>query len=89
MIDGRLHVLEYALKADFAIIRAHQADRYGNLTYQGTSRNFNGAMAGAARVTIAEVDEMVPLGTLVPENVATPAIYVDRVASRQDSREVA
>ncbi len=89
MIDGRLHVLEYGLKADFAIIRAHQADRYGNLTYQGTSRNFNGAMAGAARVTIAEVDEMVPLGQLVPENVATPAIYVDRVASRQDSREVA
>ncbi len=88
-IDGRLQVLEYALKADFAIIRAHQADRYGNLVYQGTSRNFNGAMAGAARVTIAEVDEMVPLGALVPENVATPAIYVDRVASRKDSREVA
>ena len=89
MIDGRLHVIEYALKADFALIRAYQADRYGNLTYQGTSRNFNGAMAGAAKVTLAEVDEMVPLGELVPENVATPAIYVDRVASRKDSREVA
>ena len=89
LIDGRLHVLEYAFKADFALIRAYRADVYGNLVYQGTSRNFNGAMAGAAKVTIAEVDEMVPLGDLVPENVATPAIYVDRVVSRRESREVA
>jgi 3-oxoadipate CoA-transferase alpha subunit len=88
LIDGRLHVLEYAFRADFALIRAYRADRYGNLVYQGTSRNFNGAMAGAAKVTIAEVDEMVQLGNLVPENVATPALYVDRVASRKDSREV-
>lgn len=85
--DGREYVLEHALKADFAFVRAYKADRYGNLVYQGTSRNFNGAMAGAATVTIAEVDEMVELGDLIPEAVATPAIYVDRLVSRQDSRE--
>ncbi len=85
--NGREYILEYALKADFAFVRAHKADRYGNLVYQGTSRNFNGAMAGAATVTIAEVDEMVELGDLIPEAVGTPAIYVDRVVSRQDSRE--
>lgn len=87
VIDGRKYVLEYALKADFALIRAHKADRWGNLVYQGTSRNFNGAMAGAARVTIAEVDEMVELGELPPEGIATPSIYVNRVVSRKNSRE--
>jgi len=87
VIDGREYLLEYALKADFSLVRAHKADRYGNLIYQGTSRKFNGAMAGAATVTIAEVDEMVELGSLAPEAVATPAVYVDRIASRQDSKE--
>ena len=87
IIDGKHYVLEYALKADFALVRAHKADRWGNLVYQGTFQNFNGTMAGAAKVTIAEVDQMVPLGELDPEAVATPSIYVNRVASRQDSRE--
>ena len=59
----------------------------GNLIYQGTSRNFNGAMAGAAKVTIAEVDEMVELGQIPPEAAATPSIYVNRIASRKDSKE--
>ena len=85
VIDGRNNVLEYPLKADFALIRAHKADRYGNLVYQGTSRNFNPVMAGAAKVTIAEVDELVPLGSLDPEAIVTPGIYVDRVAVRQNS----
>lgn len=80
--DGRKNVLELPLKADFALVRAHKADRYGNLVYQGTSRNFNPVMAGAANVTIAEVDLVVPLGDLDPEAVATPSIYVDRVVSR-------
>jgi 3-oxoadipate CoA-transferase alpha subunit len=80
--DGRKNVLELPLKADFALVRAHKADRYGNLVYQGTSRNFNPVMAGAARVTIAEVDLVVPLGDLDPEAVVTPSIYVDRVVSR-------
>ncbi|MEK7353239.1 MAG: 3-oxoacid CoA-transferase subunit A [Chloroflexota bacterium] len=87
MIDGKMHVLEHALKADFALVRANKADRWGNLVYQGTSRNFNGAMAGAAKVTIAEVNEMVALGELNPEGIATPSIYVNRICSRKDSRE--
>ncbi len=87
VINGITCVLEYALKADFALIRAHKADRWGNLVYQGTSRNFNGAMAGAAEVTIAEVDMIVPLGDLDPEAIATPSIYVDRVAARKNIEE--
>jgi 3-oxoadipate CoA-transferase alpha subunit len=84
VIDGRNNVLEYPLKADFALIRAYKADRYGNLVYQGTSRNFNPVMAGAAGVTIAEVDELVQLGDLDPEVIVTPSIYVDRVVVRSD-----
>ena len=87
VFDSKTYLLEYAIKADFAFVRAHKADRWGNLVYQGTSRNFNGAMAGAAKVTIAEVDEMVELGTLNPEGVSTPSIYVNRIASRKDSKE--
>ena len=81
-IDGRDYILEYALKADFAFVRAYKGDRRGNLVYQGTSRNFNATMAGAAKVTIAEVDQVVDLGDLDPEAVATPGIYVDRVVAR-------
>ncbi|MSQ25244.1 MAG: 3-oxoacid CoA-transferase subunit A [Dehalococcoidia bacterium] len=79
---GRLHVLEHALTADYAFIRAHRADTMGNLTYRGTSRNFNPAMATAARVTIAEVDEIVPAGEIDPEAVVTPGIYVRRIVQR-------
>jgi 3-oxoadipate CoA-transferase alpha subunit len=81
-IDGRLHLLEYAIKADFALIKAHKADRWGNLTYRGTSRSINDNMAGAAKVTIAEVDEIVELGELDPECIVTPGVYVDRVVAR-------
>ena len=79
--NGVPHVLETALKADFAIIRAHKADRYGNLVYRGAP-TFNATMAGAARVTIAEVDEIVPLGELTPEQIVTPGVYVQRVVVR-------
>jgi 3-oxoadipate CoA-transferase alpha subunit len=82
IFDGRRHILERALTADFALIHAHRADRWGNLVYQGTSRTFNATMAGAARVTIAEVDEIVELGELDPEAIVTPSIYVDRVVAR-------
>ncbi len=82
VFDGREYILEHALKADFAFVRAYRADRRGNLVYQGTSRNFNATMAGAAKVTIAEVDEIVELGAINPEAVATPGIYVDRVVPR-------
>lgn len=83
VIDDREHVLEYPLKADFALVRGYKADRYGNCTYQGTSRNFNPVMAGAAKVTIIEVDELVELGNLDPESIVTPGIYVDRIAVRE------
>lgn len=81
-IDGQDYLLEYAIKSDFAIIWAYKADRYGNLIYKGTSRTFNATMAGAATITVAEVAEVVELGELDPEAVATPGIYVDRVVRR-------
>ncbi len=79
--DGVPHLLETALKADFALIRAHRADRYGNLVYRGP-RTFNETMAGAARVTVAEVAEVVPLGDLGPDAIHTPGVYVQRVVVR-------
>ncbi|MFC2004515.1 CoA transferase subunit A [Chloroflexota bacterium] len=82
LIEGRKNVLEYAIKADFALIKAHKADRWGNLVYKGTARNFNAVMAGAARITIAEVDQTVALGELDSEAIVTPAIYVNRVVVR-------
>jgi 3-oxoadipate CoA-transferase alpha subunit len=80
--NGKPCLLEHALRADFALIRALKADRYGNLVYRGTSRSFNATMAGAAEVTIAEVDEVVELGELDPEAIVTSGVYVDRVAVR-------
>jgi len=82
VIDGHEYLLELPIKADFALIHAHRGDRWGNLVYRGTSRTFNPTMAGAARVTIAEVDEIVELGELDPEAIVTPGVYVDRVVSR-------
>ncbi len=82
IINGHKHLLEYPIQADFALIRAHKADRWGNLVYKGTSRTFNATMAGAARVTIAEVDKIVELGDLDPEVIVTPGLYVDRVVER-------
>jgi 3-oxoadipate CoA-transferase alpha subunit len=81
-IRGKTYLLEYPIEADFAFIWAYKADRYGNLVYKGTSRTFNATMAGAARVTIAEVAEVVELGGLDPEAIVTPAAYVDRVVTR-------
>ena len=78
-IDGRPYVLERALGADFALIRAFRADAMGNLVYRNAARNFNPMMATAARVTIAEVAEVVEAGTLDPEGIVTPGIFVDRV----------
>ena len=79
LFDGRGHLLEHALTADFALLRAHKADALGNLVYRGTSRNFNGVMVTAAKTTIIEVDEVVPSGDLDPLAVHTPGIYVDRI----------
>ena len=78
-IDGRDYVLEFPIRGDVALIRAHVADRMGNLVYRKTARNFGPVMATAAAVTIAEVSRIVEVGTLDPEAVVTPAIYVDRL----------
>ena len=78
-IGNRTYVLEQALHADFALIKAWRGDRYGNLVYRKTARNFNPVMATAADVTIAEVEELVEPGTLDPDHIITPGIYVDRI----------
>jgi len=80
-IDGRNYVLEYPLKADFALIKAHRGDRWGNLTYRKTARNFGPVMATAATVTVAQVEDIVPLGTLDPEDIVTPGVFVDRLVA--------
>jgi len=77
--DGRPYLLERTLTADFAFIKAWKGDRWGNLVYRKTARNFNPMMATAARVTIAEVEELVELGELDPNAVVTPGIYVKRI----------
>ncbi|QQK74398.1 CoA transferase subunit A [Salicibibacter cibarius] len=79
VIDGETYVLERSLKADVALIRAEKADTKGNLVYYKTARNFNPNMATAASYVIAEVDEIVEEGTLSPELIATPHLYVDAV----------
>ncbi|MBI2847437.1 MAG: CoA transferase subunit A [Chloroflexi bacterium] len=81
-IGGKEHILEIALFADYALIRACKADKLGNLAYRGTSRCFNAIMATAARITIAEVDEIVEPGELDPGKIITPAIYVKRIVQR-------
>ena len=78
-IDGRTHVLEYPIKGDYALIAAHRADTLGNLVYRKTARNFGPVMATAARTTIVQVSEVVPVGALDPEAVVTPSIFVDRI----------
>ncbi|MEU3554695.1 3-oxoacid CoA-transferase subunit A [Streptomyces fragilis] len=78
-IDGRTYVLEYPIKGDVALIGAHRADRMGNLVYRRTARNFGPVMATAATTVIAQVREIVETGSLDPEAVVTPSIYVDRV----------
>jgi 3-oxoadipate CoA-transferase alpha subunit len=78
-IDGRDYVLEYPIHADFALIKALRGDRWGNLVYRKTARNFGPIMASAAKCTVAQVREIVNLGDLDPESVVTPGIFVQRV----------
>ena len=80
-IEGRNYVLEYPIRADFALIKANRGDRWGNLVYRKAARNFGPIMAMAAKCTIAQVREIVPLGELDPEVVITPGIFVKRVVS--------
>ena len=77
--NGKMHVLEQAFKADFAIVKAWKGDTAGNLIFKGTARNFNPCMAGAATITIAEVEELVEAGTLDPNQIHIPGIFVQRI----------
>jgi 3-oxoadipate CoA-transferase alpha subunit len=79
VIDGRGYVLEYPIHADFALIKAERGDRWGNLVYRKTARNFGPIMASAAKVTVATVHEVVELGSLDPESIVTPGLFVKRV----------
>lgn len=81
VFGGKPYLLETALHADFALIKAYRGDRWGNLTYRRTARNFNPVMATAARVTIAEVEQVVELGAIDPEAVVTPGIFVHRLVA--------
>src|ERR1700738_4398446 len=77
--DGRTYIMEHALKADFALVKAWKGDKWGNLVYRKTARNFNPMMATAAKVTIAEVEQLVEVGELGPDLIHTPGIYVKRI----------
>lgn len=77
--DGRTYVMEHALKADFALIKAWKGDKWGNLVYRKTARNFNPMMATAAKVTIAEVEHLVEVGELEADLIHTPSVYVNRI----------
>jgi len=77
--DGKMHLLEHWLRADFSLVKAWKGDTEGNLIYKGTARNFNPMMAAAGKITIAEVEELVPAGELDPNAIHTPGIYVQRI----------
>jgi 3-oxoacid CoA-transferase/3-oxoacid CoA-transferase subunit A len=77
--DGRLYVLEPAIRGDYALVKAWKGDRFGNLVYRHTAMNFNPMVASAATVTIAEVEELVDVGTIDPDQIHTPSIYVHRI----------
>jgi 3-oxoadipate CoA-transferase alpha subunit len=85
-IDDRTYVLEYPIKGAYALIAAHRADTLGNLVYRKTARNFGPVMATAATTTIVQVSEVVPVGTLDPEAVVTPSIFVDRIVAVETRR---
>src|SRR6202044_2645186 len=77
--DGRTYIMERALKADFAFVKAWKGDTWGNLVYRKTARNFNPMMATAAKITIAEVEHLVEVGELEPDLIHTPSVYVNRI----------
>lgn len=77
--NGKMHVMEHAFKADFSIVKAWKGDTAGNLVFKGSARNFNPCMCGAAKITIAEVEELVPVGTIAPNQIHIPGIFVQRI----------
>ncbi|MCU0882262.1 MAG: CoA transferase subunit A [Hyphomonadaceae bacterium] len=86
--DGQTYVLETGLKADLAIVKAFMGDRQGNLIYRKTARNFNPMMATAATVTVAEVEELLPVGALDADQIHTPGIYVKRIVQTQSEKRI-
>jgi 3-oxoacid CoA-transferase subunit A len=82
--DGKMYVLEHAFKADFSFVKAWKGDAAGNLIFKGTARNFNPNMCGAATITVAEVEELVPVGTLDPNQIHIPGIFVKRIFQGKD-----
>lgn len=89
VIDGKHYVFETPIHADFALIKAHRGDRWGNLVYRKTARNFGPIMATAAKCTVAQVTEVVELGELDPEAIVTPGIFVQRIVLHAPDQEVA
>ncbi len=77
--NGKMHVMEHAFKADFSIVKAWKGDEAGNLIFKGTARNFNPCMCGAAKITIAEVEELLPAGSLDPNEIHIPGILIQRI----------
>ena len=88
MIDGRLHVFENPLRADLAIVRAAVADHFGNLRFYRTSRNFSPLMAIAGKLTVAEVDRLVPTGALDPDDIHLPGLFVQRIVHVPEHKNV-
>lgn len=86
--DGKEHVLEMALKADFSLVRAHKADKMGNLVYNKTAQNFNPLAAAAGKVTIAEVEQLVEIGDIDPNQVQTPSIYVQGLFQADQEKRI-
>ncbi|MGC8534827.1 MAG: CoA transferase subunit A [Rhizomicrobium sp.] len=84
VFDGETYVLERGLRADLAIVKAWKGDEEGNLVYRKTARNFNPMMATAGKVTVAEVEQLVPVGTLDPDHIHTPGIFVQRIFAGRD-----
>ena len=85
--QGKQYVLETALKADYALIRAYKSDKLGNLIYRGTSKNFNSVMVTAAATSIVEVDKIVNIGEIESSLIDTPLIYVDRIVEIKENNE--
>ncbi len=83
-LNGRDYLLEMPIRGDFSLVKAWKADEWGNLVFRKTARNFNGCMAGAAAVTIAEVEEIVPVGSLDPDGIHVPSVYVKRLILGKD-----
>ena len=86
--DGHVHILESGIRADLSLVKAWRADEVGNLVFRKTARNFNPAAAMCGRVTVAEVEEIVPVGTIDPDQVHTPGIFVDRIIQTESEKRI-